>query len=96
MLNGPTIGFSYQYVAEYVKVAGSDCLSVSSPSILDLKPEIRKRGTASAEAHVAKRAAMERKRCILRKRVRGRWQKDLRMCTKMRFLVNDYCIHVFK
>ena len=95
MLNGPTIRFSYQYVSECVKVAGSDCPSVSSPSVLDLKPGMGKGGTASAEADVAQSAAMVmRKRCILRKGVRGRRQKDLRVCTKMMFVVNDYCIHV--
>lgn len=67
LLNGPTIGFSYQYVPEYVKVAGSDCLSVSPPSVLALKPGIRKRGRASAEADVARSAATVKKLCILRK-----------------------------
>src|SRR5579871_79825 len=36
VLDGPTIGFSYQYVPEYVKV-----LSVCSFSVLALKPGIR-------------------------------------------------------
>jgi len=59
VLDGPTIGFSYQYVPEYVKV-----LSVCSFSVLALKPGIRKRGTASVETDVAKSAAIVKELCI--------------------------------
>jgi len=77
MLDGSTIGFSYQYVPEYVKVAGPGCLSVSSPSVLALKPGIRKRGTASAEADVARSTAVVRRLCILRKLLEGEWCSGL-------------------
>lgn len=77
MLNRPTIGFSYQYVPEYVKLAGSGRLSVISPSILAFKSEIWKRGTANAEADVDKSITIVRKQCISRKVLEGQWYWSL-------------------
>jgi hypothetical protein len=60
MLSGPTIGFSYPYVFEYVKVAGSSCLSVGLFSKLARELGIQKRGIARAEADEARTLGVRR------------------------------------
>lgn len=59
--------FSYQYVLEYVKVAGPGCLSMSLSPGLAPEPGTQKRGTASAEDEKARSAVMVGKLRILRR-----------------------------